>query len=123
MGVRFNRWWIALWAANVAALTALLVAGVSPLAWAAAFIVLFMLPEMVGLRKREDALPPLTYAVRRYSPRWIPDAVTWGVAAWMFAAWVLSGATLHPVFVSVAIFGTAGWLTNHWDVTYDGPGE
>lgn len=121
--VRFSRAWIGLWAANVVALTGLLAAGVSPRAWASAFVVLFLLPEMVGLRVRGDSLPPLTYAVRRYVPRWVPSAVTWAVAGWMAGAWVLDHRAVHPVLVLVIVFGMAGWLTNHWDVTYDGPGE
>jgi hypothetical protein len=123
LGARFNLWWVGLWAANVVALAALLAVGVSTVAWASAFLVLFMLPELVGLRVRGDSLPPLTYVMRRYVPRWVPDAVTWGVAGWMFVAWVLAGVAEHPVIVAAMILGTAGWLTNHWDVTYDGSGE
>jgi hypothetical protein len=88
---------------------------------------LFMIPEMIGLIRREDSLPPLTYTVRRYLPRWIPTAVTWAVAAWMFYVWCIpvDGMTQaqHPLLAAIAIFGVAGWLTNHWDVTYDGPPE
>lgn len=120
----FNLWWVALWLANVIGLTALLAFGVSPKAWSAAFLVLFLLPEMIGLLHRGDRLPPLTYAIRRYVPRWVPSAVTFGVGGWMAYAW-LAGKhrAVHPVLVAAAIAAMVGWLTNHWDVTYDGPGE
>jgi uncharacterized membrane protein YiaA len=125
--VVFNKFWVALWAGNVAILLALFAGGISPLGWFAAFVVLFLVPEMIGVRVRGDSLPPLTYATRRYVKRWVPDAVTWAVGAWMAYAWCIpvDGVTKaqHPLAVFVAIFTMCGWLTNHWDVTYDGFGE
>lgn len=125
LGTRFNQYWVALWAINCVILVSMLYAGVSPMAWFTAFVVLFLLPEMIGLRRRGDSLPPLTYTIRRYVPRWVPSAVTWGVAAWMAWVWCLGpeASAEHPLLVFIAIIGTAGWLTNHWDVTYDGLGE
>lgn len=131
-GHTFNRWWIALWVVNTLALLGYFASGASPLAWTTAALVLFLLPEMIGVRVRGDSLPPLTYAVRRYVKRWIPDAATWGLAGWMAYAWCLphwdGTAWLppqaeHPLLVFSLILGVAGWLTNHWDVTYDGAGE
>jgi hypothetical protein len=117
--VRWSPLWIALWVVNCAALAALLVAGAAAKTWAAAFLAMFLVPELVGLRRHGDGLPPLTYVVCRYVPRWIPTAVTFAVGAWMAFAWLPSPKTEHPLLVAVVIAGMVGWLTNHWDVTYD----
>lgn len=127
LGTQFNKWWVVMWAISCAALLAMLYEGVTPEQWATSALILFLLPELLGLVHRGDSLPPLTYTVRRYVPRWVPVAITWGIAAWMFYVWCIpvDGMTMaaHPLIVAIAIFGVAGWLTNHWDVTYDGPGE
>jgi hypothetical protein len=111
----YSRWWVRLWLLDVIALAAY--APFAPLGhWLAAFAVLFLLPEMIGLRVRGDALPPLTYVTRRYLPRWAPTALTFAAGVWLAILWQVSAFW-------VADAGFVGWLTNHWDVTYDGPGE
>jgi len=115
-GVRWLPAWIALWVWNVIAL-AVLAPMLKPGAWLAAFFVLFLLPEMIGLRRHRDALPPLTYVVRRYVPRWVPTAATFAAGAWLAVLWLPMAA--HPALVAVGDAAMVGWLTNHWDVTYD----
>lgn len=125
MAAHFNRYWVGLWAFNVVALAALAQV-LRPGAWAAAFTALFLLPEMVGLRQRGDEYPPLTYVVRRYVPRWVPDFVTFAIGAWVGGLWLGIGGqsrTEHPMVVLVTVASFVGWLTNHWSVTYAGPGE
>lgn len=123
----FNRFWVMMWAVNVTALLALFAIGTPPATWTTAFVVLFLLPEMIGAWRRGDSLPPLTYAVRRYVPRWVPDAVTGMVGTWMAWIWLVPrnevSAAHHPLLVAIIIAGFVFWLINHWDVTYDGPGE
>lgn len=117
---KFNPYWVALWAVNTLAL-AVLAPRLTPGAWVAAFSVLFLLPEMIGLVHRGDSLPPLTYAVRRYLPRWMPDMVTFAAGAWV--AWLWIPIAVHPLVCAVSVAGFVGWLTNHWSRTYEGPGE
>ena len=113
--VRWSRWWVLLWTLNVLFL-AVYAAYASAGAWFSAFLVTFLLPEMVGLRRHRDGLPPLTYVVRRYVPRWVPTAVTFGAGAFLICEWwgVTGARELEAVGVATMI----GWLTNHWDVTY-----
>lgn len=113
--VAYSRAWVGMWVACVVAL-AVLAPLVSLHVWVASFAVLFLLPELIGLRRRRDMLPPLTYVTRRYVPRWVPTALTFAAGAWLALLWPV------PLFL-VADAGMVGWLTNHWDVTYDGPGE
>lgn len=87
--------------------------------WAAAVLVLFGVPEAIGVRRRGDRLPPLTYVVRRYAPRWIVVPVVWAFAGAAGGSWF---GFVHPWRLA-ALFALVGWLTNHFDVTYDGPGE
>lgn len=118
LGARFNRWWVIMWAASVVALVALVAYGASPGAWLAAAVFLFFIPEGVGLIRRGDGLPPLTMTVRRYVPRWAVLPAVWGIAALALVTW-----SPLPRWGVVAIAVVAGWLTNHFDVTFDGPGE
>jgi hypothetical protein len=108
--VRWSRAFVALWVFNVVAL--LVLAFILPERhWVAAFGLLFLLPELVGLRAHRDALPPLTYVTRRYVPRWIPTALTFAFGAFLATLW-------HDQLFLVVDAGMVGWLTNHWDVTY-----
>lgn len=116
----FNRWWVGLWALNTVVLAALLVATVTPAVFLSAAVLLFFVPEGIGLHHRGDSMPPLTYAIRRYAPRWTVLPVIWTASAWSALAW---SERPHRVFILVAIAGIAGWLTNHFDVTFDGLGE
>ena len=111
--VRWNPLWVFLWVCNVVALAVL--APVVPLrTWASLFAGLFLVPEMIGLVRHQDSLPPLTYVVRRYLPRWLPDLLTFAAGAWL--AWLWRADVPAP---QIAVAGMVGWLTNHWDVTYD----
>lgn len=117
---RWSPLWVALWVANTSVLT-WLVPRLTMRLWLAWAVVLFLVPEFIGLARHHDALPPLTYVVRRYVPRWVPTSVTFGAAAWFAATWVPHAE--HPGLVAVGIAAVAGWMTNHWDVTYDDPHE
>jgi hypothetical protein len=113
----WSGWWVALWVACILALVGLEVLGVSPLTWGTWFLGLFLLPELIGLRRHRDALPPLTFVTRRYVPRWVPTAVTFACGAWLAASWWQRA--VHPMLAVIVVAGFVGWLTNHWDVTYD----
>lgn len=108
--IRWSRTYVVMWVVNIIAL--LVLAFVMDVEhWLAAFGVLFLLPELVALRRHRDGLPPLTYVTRRYLPRWMPDALTFAGGALL--------AILYPVdWFWVIDAGMVGWLTNHWDVTY-----
>ena len=114
-----TRWspaWVVMWVVNMLALVGLELYGVAPVTWGSAFLALFLAPELVALRRHKDALPPLTYVVRRYVPRWIPTAVSFGIGTWLAVAWW--PRVSHPLLVVIGIASFVGWLTNHWDVTY-----
>lgn len=108
--VKWSGWWTLLWGINVLALL-VLAFHMDVEHWIATFMALFMLPELVGLRRHRDSLPPLTYVTRRYLPRWLPDLLTFAGGALL--------AVLYPTpWFWILDAGLVGWLTNHWDVTY-----
>lgn len=110
-------WYVAMWVVNVLILIGLFVAGWGPGRWATAAFVLFMIPELIGLRTEEDALPPLTHVVRLWVPRWATYAVTGMAGAWMALVWWQ--VAVHPLLVEVAIAGVTFWLVEHWHDAYD----
>lgn len=109
---KWNRYWVWMWGVIAVTLLALL-----PLVtfwpWTIATAVGFGLPEWWGLRKNDDAYPPLTHVIRHYSPRPI--------------TFILIGMLLGGVGVYWAVFttplraamylGLAFWLIEHFEVT------
>jgi hypothetical protein len=112
----YSRWWIVLWAANVLALVGLLAYGVTPAAWLSAAVLLFGVPEAIGLRKNKDKLPPLTQAIRHYLPRWVIFPVIGASCAWAVIAW---WSRPHHVLITVVIVAIAFWGHDHFDQTFD----
>lgn len=117
---KFSRPWLGLWAANTCILVGLLVVSVTPAVFLGAVFLLFFIPEGIGLRRRGDDLPPLTYAIRRHMPRWVVDTMIFALGAWAAVTW---SQRPHWHLILVIDAAIVGWLTNHFDVTYDGPGE
>ena len=65
----------------------------------------------------DDALPPLTQVIRRYVPRWAAFAAIYGIWGAAVAHW-LNFSQWYVIAVAAAFLG---WLTDHFDVTYDKP--
>lgn len=67
---RWSRPWVGMWLACSAAL--LVLAFFIPLwpQWVVATIPLFFLPELISIRARHDAYPPLTHTIRHVIPNW-----------------------------------------------------
>ena len=116
----YSRWWIVLWAVNVAVLVAMLAAGAEPAEWLSAAVVLFGVPEFIGLRVQRDKLPPLTQAIRHYVPRWVIFPVIGASCAWAVIAW---WSRPHHVGITILIAGIAAWGHDHFDVTFDNAPE
>jgi len=114
---RLNPLYVALWIVNVGVLFGMAAAGVSPLTWGTAFLLLFLLPELVGLRSGSDALPPLTHVVRLWVPRWLTAIATLAGAGWLAVSWW--SRVEHPLLLAVLVAGFYGWLHDHWDTVYD----
>lgn len=109
--------YVGLWIVAVGILLGALVAGVGPLRWATAALLLFLLPELIGLRRDDDSLPPLTHVVRLWVPRWLIQALSLAAAVWMAVAWWPKAE--HPLIMVVCVAGIYGWLQDHWDTVYD----
>lgn len=114
--IRWNRWWLALWATTVAVIVPL--AFLVPFRrWSLLAAALFGLPEAVGLLRHRDSLPPLTFVIRRYMPRWLTFTVMDGLLFAAGAWWLGFGATFSLKLG--ALGALMGWANNHFDVTYD----
>ena len=84
--------------------------------WSFAAGIGFGVPEAIGVFRRGDRFPPLTFAIRRYVPRWAAFPAINGFLGGAAAYWL---SQPHPIRYLV-LFGLQGWLLNHFDVTYDG---
>jgi len=112
-----RQWYVAMWVVNVLLLLGAFAYGVTPTQWFTGFVVLFLIPELIGLRSDTDALPPLTHVVRLWSPRWLTYTATGALGGWMAVAWWPQA--VHPLVVEVAIAGMVFWLVEHWREAYD----
>lgn len=111
---RYSRAWVALWVASCAALLAL-VPALGVWHWLTVALVLFGVPEVIGLLRRDDAFPPLTFVLRRYVPRWLTHTAVSGAWGAVSAYWL---GFPRPWAVG-ALLALYGWLGDHFDVTYD----
>lgn len=84
-----------------------------------AFILLFLVPELVSIKRRHDRLPPLTHMIRGY----VDD--DFAFPAIYFLVGALGGRWFgFPVTRLVGlgvIAGMLGWLTIHFTLSYLGP--
>jgi len=115
----FSKAWVVLWTAVALVLLSSVFAipfGV----WSMATLVSFGSMETIGLLKKKDKYPPLTYVMRRYLPRWLVFTTLYAYIGGVGAYWFTT--SVRP-WKFAALFGLLGWLTTHFDVTYDGPGE
>jgi len=108
------QWWIVMWAIISATLIAL--AFIMPFeAWAVCMALGFGVPEGIALLRKQDAYPPLTYVTRQYLPRWLTFTLLYGLIGTIGAFWF---GFKHPGRIG-ALFGLLGWITTHFDVTYN----
>lgn len=116
--MKFNRWWVLMWAFNVVVLVVLLASHAKPAVWLSVAAVLFFLPEWLGLRVSNDQWPPLTQVVRKYVPRWMVYPALGAAATWAIIHW---WDRPHHVLISVIIVAVAFWMADHFDTTFDQP--
>jgi len=113
--VRWSPAWVAMWILFSIALVS--AAFLVPFwSWLTLAGLLFGIPEAIGLLKHKDSLPPLTFVVRRYIPRYIWFPLMYGAFGGIFAFWL---GIAHPTRWA-AMWALLGWLTDHFTVTYDG---
>lgn len=114
MAVRWARWWIWMW--GVVAVGLIVLAFLIPFKWwALAALVGFGSMEAIGLAHPNDAYPPLTHVIRRYVPRWLAFTAIYGVTGAAGGVWLDFAA---PTRLGL-LFALVGWLTTHFDVTFD----
>lgn len=114
----WKKWWIVLWAVIFVGL----VVSVFLLPfreWAIAATVLFGIPELIGLLRKLDPYPPLTHVTRYYLPRWVTFTLIYALVGAVGAFWL---GFAHPWKIG-GVFALLGWLTSHFDITYDGSEE
>jgi len=113
-----SRWWVVMWAFDVVVLLGLLIAGVLPAVWVSAAVLLFFVPEAIGLWRSGDELPPLTQVVRRYLPRAVVFVAIGAGAVWAGFVW---SDRPHRVLISVLVGGVTAWMLDHFITTFDRP--
>lgn len=107
-------WWIWLWTAVTTVLLILLF--FLPFkTWAVLAVVLFGLPELIGIVKRDDAYPPLTHVICRYVPRWIAFTLIYAFTGAAGGHWF---GFARPVALA-GLVGLLGWFQTHFDVAFD----
>ena len=112
----WNRWFVRIW--GVVAVILLILLRFLPFSkWFLVAAPAFGIMEGIGLRKMDDALPPLTHVIRRYVTRWAAFTAIYGIWGAAVAHW-LNFAQWYVIGVAAAFLG---WLTDHFDVTYDKP--
>ena len=119
----WNARWVLMW--GITAPTLLLLAFVLPVTWGSWWLwmvvalILFGIPEWIGVWKTHDDLPPLTYTIRHFLPNWLAFPLIYGLLGAIGARWLGFG---YPRFWGVgAMFALLGWLTDHFTITYARP--
>lgn len=112
--LRWARWWLYLW--GVVAIGLLVALFFVPFRWWVIAAALgFGIMEGIGLARHGDPYPPLTYVIRAYVPRWVAFATIYAITGAGGAVWL---GVRRPWRVA-AVVALLGWLTSHFDVTYD----
>lgn len=114
----WKRWWVTMWAVIFVGL--MVSVFLLPFRdWAIAATFLFGVPELVGLYRKLDPYPPLTHVTRYYLPRWVTFTAIYGLVGACGAFWLGFQA---PWRIG-GIFALLGWLSSHFDITYDSSEE
>lgn len=113
----WKRWWVVLF--GVVAVGLLAAVGVrTPFEWWAPAAALTFLPmEVFGLLRAHDPYPPLTQITREWCPRWLTFLLVFGFVALAGGTWF----HFHRRWWLTALGALLGWLTAHFDTTYDAP--
>jgi hypothetical protein len=113
----WKRWWVLLF--GVVAVGLLLAVCLrAPFEWwAPAAAVTFVPMESFGLLRAHDPYPPLTQITREWSPRWATFLLIFGFVALAGGTWF----HFHRRWWLAALGALLGWLSAHFDVTYDAP--
>jgi hypothetical protein len=117
---KYGKGWMVLWALNVLILAGLLAISVLPAVWLTSAVLLFGIPEFIGVRVSKDANPPLTQMIRHHVPRWGIFPAIGAASAWAVVAW---WPRPHHVLITVLIVAIGCWGVDHFDVTYDNEPE
>jgi len=111
----WNPYWVIMWGVISAVL--LSVVWFIPFkAWTVLAVLLFGIPEWIGIR-RQDAYPPLTHVIVRYVPRPITHIALGALVGLICGFW----AGLPAIFfVGIgAALALDHWLTDHFDTSYE----
>lgn len=110
----WNKLWLLMWLVCFVALIVLSFAVPFWPQWLLLTIPLFWIPELIGIRREDDGLPPLTHTIRHFLPNWIAFPLIYGLLGTIGATWLEFNRPWHLG----ALFGLLGWLNDHFTVTY-----
>ena len=80
--------------------------------------VLFAIPEIYSLIKRDNSLPPLTHTIRHFFPNWLAFPLIYAVVGGIGARWL--GQDLDRALQIAGVAAVFGWMTDHFTLTYQG---
>ena len=113
----WSTWWVLLFGAVAVGLLIAVCLRAPFQYWAPLAALTFLPMELYGLRDASDPYPPLTQITREWCPRWLTFLLIYGFAALAGGTWF----HFHRRWWLAALGALLGWLTAHFDVTYDAP--
>jgi len=116
--VRWAAWWVTVFVGVTTGLLVWMALRATFLWWALSAAFVWLPMELFGaFRSPVDAYPPLTQITREYVPRWVTFALIYGAVGLGGGTWF---GFRHRWWLA-ALGILLGWLTTHFDVTYDAP--
>lgn len=117
MQAEWKPWWIWFWYLATAGWVGYGLYSADFTRGGAAFLLLFGVPETIGVWRGGDAYPPLTHVIRNQFPSWVAFPAILAVVGGVGARW--ANLDWRATFFVALILGAAGWLIEHFLAVYD----
>lgn len=114
----WNPWWIAMWWATTITWVTYSIVVRDFTRGLSAFIVLFLIPEIISIASKQDGLPPLTHVIRStFRNVEISMPLITGASGAVIASW--TNTTLRLVGFAAMASAALGWLIAHFLNAYE----
>lgn len=109
----WNPWWIVMWWTTTITWVTYSIVVRDFTRGASAFVVLFLVPELISIAKSQDNLPPLTHVIRStFRNVEISMPLITGASGAVIASW--TNTTLRLVGFAGMASAALGWLIAHF---------